>query len=53
MTVQKLSLATIKGKLSKNEMKKIMAGSGGCIGAGCGSFRPCPSMCVCSNGRCG
>lgn len=28
-----MSLASIKGKLSRAEMKKIMAGSGGCSGS--------------------
>lgn len=27
---KKMSLVNIQGKLSRNEMKKIMAGSGGC-----------------------
>jgi hypothetical protein len=36
MQTQKMSLANIKGKLSRAEMKKIMAGSGGCsVGAMC------------------
>ena len=30
MQTQKMSLANIKGKLSRTEMKNIMAGSGGC-----------------------
>jgi len=29
MQTQKMSLANIKGKLSRTEMKNIMAGSGG------------------------
>ena len=31
MQTQKMSLANIKGKLSRAEMKNIMAGSGGCL----------------------
>lgn len=31
MQTQKMSLANIKGKLSRDEMKKIMAGSGNTI----------------------
>jgi len=30
-----MSLANIQGKLSRTEMKNIMAGSGGCSGPGC------------------
>ena len=37
MQTQKMSLANIKGKLSRSEMKKIMAGSEeGCAGNACG-----------------
>jgi hypothetical protein len=53
MKTTKISLAQIRGKLSKEEMKKIMAGSGGadnCNGVlvcdqtmGCGAFN-----CTCS-----
>jgi len=35
MQTQKMSLANIQGKLSRAEMKKIMAGSGGQCGSGC------------------
>lgn len=40
MQTQKMSLANIQGKLSRNEMKNIMAGSGAptykcCIGTEC------------------
>ena len=40
MQTQKMSLANIQGKLSRNEMKKIMAGSGeSCsISASCSVF---------------
>ncbi len=31
MSTEKMSLAGITGKLSRHEMKNIMAGSGGCI----------------------
>jgi hypothetical protein len=31
MQTQKMSLANIQGKLSRDEMKKIMAGSDGCL----------------------
>ncbi len=34
MQTQKMSLANIKGKLSRDEMKKIMAGSGNLPGEG-------------------
>lgn len=37
MEIKKMSLANIKGKLSRAEMKKIMAGSGG-GGGGCQGF---------------
>lgn len=36
MKTTKMSLANIQGKLSKAEMKKIMAGSGGEVIAGAG-----------------
>lgn len=35
MQPQKMSLANIKEKLSRTEMKKIMAGSGGGCASGC------------------
>lgn len=36
MKTKKLSLANIQGKLSRYEMKKLMAGSGSCnVGASC------------------
>jgi hypothetical protein len=46
MQTQKMSLANIKGKLNRAEMKNIMAGSGGayCIpeyGYGCGPQNIC------------
>jgi hypothetical protein len=36
MKQQKMSLANIQGKLSRDEMKKIMAGAGGKSGSICG-----------------
>ena len=39
MKTTKMSLASIQGKLSRSEMKNIMAGSGG--GGCCGSDRDC------------
>jgi hypothetical protein len=53
MKTTKMSLATIQGKLSRAEMKKIMAGSGS-YGDKCGaSCKPlsnnCPSTCTCEN----
>jgi hypothetical protein len=45
MQTKKMSLAAIQGKLSRNEMKQIMAGSGG--GAICKWFGTCT---VYSNG---
>ncbi len=45
--MQKMSLASITGKLSRAEMKKIMAGSG----AGCGTA--CNTTCTHSDGRAG
>ena len=35
--LEKMSLATIAGKLTRKEMKNIMAGSG-TLSAGCGDF---------------
>ena len=40
MQTKKMSLANIKGKLSRTEMKNIMAGSGGS-----------GMQCVCNNGN--
>ena len=40
MKTKKMSLANIQGKLSRAEMKNIMAGSGGSGGC-CGSDRDC------------
>ena len=42
MQTQKMSLANIKGKLSRAEMKKIMAGCGS-LGCACGSDSDCGS----------
>jgi hypothetical protein len=39
MKTTKMSLANLQGKLSRNEMKKIMAGSG----ADCGGTSTCVS----------
>jgi len=36
MKTTKMSLANIQGKLSRPEMKKIMAGSGPCSSTNCG-----------------
>lgn len=47
MKTKKMSLANIKGKLSRAEMKNIMAGSGGGGGAVCNCFSP---MCGERNG---
>jgi len=40
MGIKKMSLANIQGKLSRAEMKNIMAGSGGCqdLGQKCDSI---------------
>ena len=50
----KMSLANIQGKLSRNEMKNIMAGSGSC--KNCHVNSDCPAtMCVnwVTTGLCG
>ncbi|MFI5139574.1 MAG: hypothetical protein ACHQIM_17270 [Sphingobacteriales bacterium] len=41
MKTEKMSLKSIKNVLSRAEMKKIMAGSGGDT---CGSYTPCPTI---------
>jgi len=50
MQTTKMSLANIKGKLSRTEMKNIMAGSGGssCIadGQACEWFTNCCNVCA-------
>ena len=54
MHTQKMSLANIKGKLSRAEMKNIMAGSSQkCGDTGCtpGQQSTCPSTCPCTNGN--
>jgi hypothetical protein len=52
MKTTKMSLATIQGKLSRAEMKKIMAGSGGSSGdiCNCNSKDDCGSGESCYNG---
>ncbi len=50
MQTKKMSLANIKGKLSRAEMKKIMAGSGDC---GCQSNSDCGNTtCKMEGARC-
>ena len=44
--LEKISLANIKSKLNRNEMKNIMAGSGN----GCPDGQ---ALCLCDNGRMG
>jgi hypothetical protein len=55
MGIKKMSLATIQGKLSRQEMKNIMAGSGGsgygtcCTPQGdCGGISGCTQWSVCN-----
>lgn len=44
MQTKKMSLANIQGKLSRTEMKNIMAGSGGCsVGCASGFYACCCS----------
>ena len=46
MQTQKMSLANIKGKLSRTEMKNIMAGSGCSVGKSCLTYAfPQPGFC--------
>lgn len=59
MKTTKMSLANIQGKLSRTEMKKIMAGSGcgagtACGGGGNGTCKTGEHGCYCSdpNGQC-
>ena len=57
MQTQKMSLANIKGKLSRAEMKNIMAGSGedDCkIGQSCTFNNDCGYwQCICYKNTCG
>lgn len=53
MQTKKMSLANIQGKLSRTEMKKIMAGSADCSLAGCASDSDCGSKCKCAQGGTG
>lgn len=53
--LEKMSLANIEGKLTRNEMKNIMAGSGYkcCVGSNCSSCRdytPGQGIPYCSTG---
>lgn len=52
----KMSLATMNGKMSRSEMRKIMAGSGAGCDCGCKTDLDCGTM-VCSktvsDGDCG
>ena len=50
MKTQKMSLANIKGKLSRAEMKNIMAGSGG--GSGCSGSNCSYGSCTIDSGAC-
>jgi len=54
MKTEKLSRDTVKKVLSRSEMKKIMAGSGGgaCGGNQCAGGGGCLPFCVCFNGTC-
>lgn len=47
MKTKKMSLANIQGKLSRAEMKNIMAGSDACIkdGEACAMFKNCCNEC--------
>jgi hypothetical protein len=49
MQTKKMSLANVQGKMSRSEMKGIMAGSSsaGCDLYNCGG---CPSNCKCETG---
>lgn len=47
MQTKKMSLANIKGKLSRKEMKNIMAGSGNVICTTCSSDSDCSIGHVC------
>jgi hypothetical protein len=52
MKTQRMSLANIQGKMSRTEMKNIMAGSGSTkkCGDGCVPLNSgCPSNCGCAN----
>ncbi|QSW91038.1 hypothetical protein J0383_09580 [Flavobacterium endoglycinae] len=49
MKIQKMSLATAQGKLSRKEMKTIMAGSDIGTGGVCVSTRACDSGCAVTN----
>jgi hypothetical protein len=41
MQIKKISLANVQGKMSRNEMKAIMAGSGGGYGDSCWGPQGC------------
>jgi len=44
MKILKMSLANIQGKLSRAEMRKVMAGTGECTNDACGALKvPCCS----------
>lgn len=48
MRIKKMSLANIEGKLSRAEMKNIMAGSNACLPVG----DPCTGNVQCCSNRC-
>jgi hypothetical protein len=53
MGTKKISLANIQGKLSRSEMKNIMAGSGSnCSTSGCCSITNCNGTCTASATSC-
>ncbi len=49
MQTKKVSLANIQGKMSRNEMRGIVAGSAPGAACGCVSDSDCPSDKVCSS----
>lgn len=53
MEARKMSLANVQGKLSRAEMKNIMAGSGSnCSVSGCCSITNCNGTCTASGNTC-
>lgn len=52
MKTKKMSLANIQGKLSRTEMKKIMAGSGVSENCNCNSKDDCSGTTPCCVGGC-
>jgi len=49
--MKRINLSNITGKLTKEQMKKVMAGSN-CGSGSCSGGSACSNYCWCNNGKC-